>query len=229
MAIANLTEEYVRTLKVPKGEPDVWVWDEKLPRFGVRKYAKGHASYMVKYSVAGQQRKRTLGRVVAGNLKAMRLEASAIWICCTTWTIRGFCSTLAPSAQSPIPSPCCGANELELLSKIDATDIEPEFLAIAQTLQHPLLTDDIRGMVTFLPACLVVNFTSAGTYDAVICMNALCYLSEEEQLRAIWKMSSQTERFICVTRRSQVHQNRHRRSLHAPGLEKLAPDLLRMA
>jgi hypothetical protein len=68
--------------------------------------------------------------------------------------------------------------------QIDATDIEPEL-----TLQHPLLTDDIRGMVTFLPACSIANFTSASTYDAVICMIALCYLSEEEQLRAIWKMS----------------------------------------
>jgi len=30
MAIANLTENYVRTLKVPEGKPDVVVFDEKL-------------------------------------------------------------------------------------------------------------------------------------------------------------------------------------------------------
>ena len=33
---------------------------------------------IVKYSVRGKQRKQTLGRVVLGNLKAMRLEASNI-------------------------------------------------------------------------------------------------------------------------------------------------------
>ena len=40
--------------------------------------AKGHASYFVKYNVGTQQRRKTLGKVVRGNLKAMRLEASAI-------------------------------------------------------------------------------------------------------------------------------------------------------
>src|SRR5262245_53470135 len=44
--------------------------------------------------------------------------------------------------------------------QIDATDIEPEFLTIAQTLQHPLLTDEIRHLVTFLPASSVTDFTS---------------------------------------------------------------------
>src|SRR5262245_28255033 len=78
MATANLTEDFVRKLKVPEGKKDVVVYDEKLPGFAVRKYAQGHAVYMVKYSMRGRSRKHTLGRVVAGNLQAMRLEASGI-------------------------------------------------------------------------------------------------------------------------------------------------------
>jgi hypothetical protein len=76
--MANLTENFVQALKVPEGVNDIQVFDDKLPGFGVRKYAKGHACYIVKFSVRGKQRKQTLGRVVAGNLKAMRLEASNI-------------------------------------------------------------------------------------------------------------------------------------------------------
>src|SRR5262249_22605084 len=74
MATANLTEDFVRKLKVPEGKLDVVVFDEKLPGFGVRKYAKGHACYFVKYSIRGKSKKHTLGRVVAGNLQAMRLS-----------------------------------------------------------------------------------------------------------------------------------------------------------
>src|SRR5262245_63184975 len=74
----SLTENFVQALKVPEGKLDIQVFDDKLPGFGVRKYAKGHAVYIVKYSVRGKSRKQTLGRVVPGNLKAMRLEASGI-------------------------------------------------------------------------------------------------------------------------------------------------------
>src|SRR5215467_7212106 len=68
----------LQKLKVPEGKLDVVVFDEKLSGFGIRKFAKGHASYIVKYSIRGRSKKHTLGRVVAGNLQAMRLEASAI-------------------------------------------------------------------------------------------------------------------------------------------------------
>lgn len=60
------------------------VFDAELPGFGIRKFAPnkkfphGKASYFVKYNVGSQQRRKTLGKVVKGNLKAMRLEASAI-------------------------------------------------------------------------------------------------------------------------------------------------------
>jgi len=78
MAIANLTEDYVRKLKVPEGKKDWPVFDEKLRGFGVRKYANGHIVYFVKYSINGKPKKQRLGPYVVGNLKAMRLEASEV-------------------------------------------------------------------------------------------------------------------------------------------------------
>jgi hypothetical protein len=77
MAIANLTETYVQKLKVPEGKADVVVFDEKLSGFFVRKFASGKVNYGVKYSIR-KSKKHTLGRAVAGNLQAMRLEASGI-------------------------------------------------------------------------------------------------------------------------------------------------------
>src|SRR5262245_48719440 len=71
----SLTENFVQALKVPEGKLDIQVFDDKLPGFGVRKYTKGHACYIVKYSVDGRQKKHTLGPVVEGNLKAMRQQA----------------------------------------------------------------------------------------------------------------------------------------------------------
>jgi len=68
----------VRALKVPEGKPDIVVFDEKLSRFFVRRFASGKVNYGVKYSIRGKSKKHTLGRAVAGNLQAMRLEASGI-------------------------------------------------------------------------------------------------------------------------------------------------------
>jgi chemotaxis methyl-accepting protein methylase len=82
---------------------------------------------------------------------------------------------------------------------IEATDIEPTFLDEAEALSHPRLTDEARALVTFLPASSVTTFTTHKVYDAVICMNALCYLSKDEQRRAFWKMASVCERYLCVT------------------------------
>jgi integrase len=74
----KFTEGYADKLEVPAGARDVQVFDDELPGFGIRKFSKGHASYFVKYNVGSQQRRKTLGKVVRGNLKAMRLEASSI-------------------------------------------------------------------------------------------------------------------------------------------------------
>ena len=62
------------------GKPirDIQVFDDELPGFGIRKYDNGAAVYFVKYNVGTQQRRKTLGAVVRGNLKAMRLRASEI-------------------------------------------------------------------------------------------------------------------------------------------------------
>lgn len=71
-------EGFADRLQVPAGARDVQAFDDELPGFGIRKFAKGHASYFVKFNVGRQQRRKTLGKVVRGNLKAMRLQASGI-------------------------------------------------------------------------------------------------------------------------------------------------------
>jgi integrase len=76
--MAKFTEGLANKLHVPTGTRDVQVFDDELPGFGIRKFAKGYASYFVKYNVGRQQRRKTLGKVVRGNLKAMRLEASQV-------------------------------------------------------------------------------------------------------------------------------------------------------
>lgn len=80
----KLVEGFADRLIVPQGERDIQVFDDELPSFGIRKFAPsrkspgGKASYFVKYSIGAQQRRMTLGKVVRGNLKAMRLEASKV-------------------------------------------------------------------------------------------------------------------------------------------------------
>ena len=76
--MAKFVEGFAGRLEVPAGARDVQVFDDELPGFGIRKFARGRASYFVKFSIGRQQRRKTLGKVVRGNLKAMRLEASAI-------------------------------------------------------------------------------------------------------------------------------------------------------
>ena len=75
----ELVEGYAqKQLVVPAGARDVQAFDDELPGFGIRKFNSGRASYFVKYAVGAQQRRLTLGAVVRGNLKPMRLEASRI-------------------------------------------------------------------------------------------------------------------------------------------------------
>jgi hypothetical protein len=76
--MAKITEGLAEKLRVPDGARDVLVFCDELPGFFLRKFASGKASYGVKYSVGRQQRRKTLGKAVRGNLRAMRLEASAI-------------------------------------------------------------------------------------------------------------------------------------------------------
>ncbi|MFM9850018.1 MAG: tyrosine-type recombinase/integrase [Hyphomicrobiaceae bacterium] len=74
----KLIEGYADKLAVPAGSRDTQVFDDDLPGFGIRKFDSGRASYFVKFNVGRQQRRKTLGAVVRGNLKAMRLEASKV-------------------------------------------------------------------------------------------------------------------------------------------------------
>ena len=82
--MAKLTDQFIRSLQVPEGAKDVQVFDDSLPGFGVRKFAKtaegkeGHASYFVKYTIGKQQRRKTLGPFVAGALSAIRKEAAVV-------------------------------------------------------------------------------------------------------------------------------------------------------
>lgn len=76
--MVKIVEGYADRLRVPDGARDIQVFDDDLPGFGIRKFSSGKASYFVKFNVGTQQRRKTLGRVVRGNLKAMRLEASGI-------------------------------------------------------------------------------------------------------------------------------------------------------
>jgi hypothetical protein len=60
--VAKLTDHLIRKeLQVEEGEKDVLAFDDKLPGFGVRKFASGKVSYFVKYSFGEQQRRKTLG------------------------------------------------------------------------------------------------------------------------------------------------------------------------
>jgi hypothetical protein len=83
---------------------------------------------------------------------------------------------------------------------IEATDVNKAFLeeARAKRTRHgiPYLAQEL---VRYLPASSCTSFTSSQPYDAVVCMNVLCYLSEDEQRRAIWKMASHAWRYLCVT------------------------------
>jgi hypothetical protein len=68
-------------LQVPEGATDAQIFDSTLRGFGMRRFApskqfpKGKVSYFVKFTIAGKQRRVTLGEVIDGNLKSMRLQA----------------------------------------------------------------------------------------------------------------------------------------------------------
>jgi hypothetical protein len=49
--MAKLTDQFIRSLRVPEGAKDVQAFDDSSPGFGVRKQASSHATFFVKYSI----------------------------------------------------------------------------------------------------------------------------------------------------------------------------------
>ena len=106
---------------------------------------------------------------------------------------------------------------------IDATDIEPEFLAIAKAgiygseavksvpvgaqqffvpgpkTRSVRIAPDLAKSVHFLPAASFGAFGAAQPYDVVLALNSLTYVSSDQQRAAIRRMASYTRRYLCVT------------------------------
>ena len=78
----KLTDELIADTVVPAGKRDVLIFDNGHDRavrgFGVRIYGDGRASYFIKYTVNGQQRRLTLGDVRPGNVNKMREHAEDV-------------------------------------------------------------------------------------------------------------------------------------------------------
>ena len=68
--------KFVAELRVPAGKREIQVFDDGLPGFGIRKFASGKASYVVKYTAGRQQRKLSLGPVIPCTLTTQRKLAS---------------------------------------------------------------------------------------------------------------------------------------------------------
>jgi integrase len=72
----ELTNAIVKTLEVPEGKKDKLWFDTKQRGFFIRKFESGKATYGVKYTCKGRQRRIKLGPALPGNLDKMRALAS---------------------------------------------------------------------------------------------------------------------------------------------------------
>src|SRR5262245_29081003 len=70
--------DIVAGTRVPRGERDVLIFDDAAPGFFIRVFASGKATVGVKYRVAGQQRRLSLGPVVAKALAERRRQAGDV-------------------------------------------------------------------------------------------------------------------------------------------------------
>ncbi len=104
-----------------------------------------------------------------------------------------------------------------------ATDIEPSFIAQAQAAQYPssilngmndqerafFASSSVPDMVTihpaikeavqFIPAASFTDFQTDMAFDAVFVMNALTYVSAQEQTKAINAIAAYNTRFLFTT------------------------------
>lgn len=113
------------------------------------------------------------------------------------------------------------AKMLMLDVSVEATDIEPEFIKVAEEGVYPnsilkgmtpeekywfnavkggkvQIRDELRRKVKFQPAVSVLD-PLAKEYDAIFAMNVLTYLSPEEQTLAIVNLSRTARKYLCVT------------------------------
>jgi len=63
--MTKLNNLVIRALQVPEGAKDIQAFDDDLPGFGVRKFASGKASLLVKYSSRAQTPSRPAGAKLA--------------------------------------------------------------------------------------------------------------------------------------------------------------------
>ncbi len=78
MKPSPLTEKDIQKLVVPAGAREAFLFDPSLPGFFLRKFSSGRASFGVKYSVAGRQRRMALGPALPGTLATMRRRAADV-------------------------------------------------------------------------------------------------------------------------------------------------------
>jgi len=126
---------------------------------------------------------------------------------------------------------------------IDATDIEPEFVAFAQRAQYPdaitapmtasekkffkpagqgqvEIDAALRAKVKFLPVQSVTE-PIPGAYDAVVAMNVLTYVTPAEQTRAIATMAAATAHYLCLT---AFHPDSIKSDVESAGFEPVMDD-----
>lgn len=134
------------------------------------------------------------------------------------------------------------AKEEGVTVRVDATDIEPNFVALAQKGLYPagivermkdaekklfhikgntaVLDDSIRQKVTFLPAQSVMD-PLPKTYDAVFAMNVLTYLTPAQQTQAIATMAASCRSYLCLT---AFHPDTIKADIEAAGFEPVLTD-----
>jgi hypothetical protein len=112
--------------------------------------------------------------------------------------------------------------------RVEATDIEPTFLEMAREgvygsdclnkvpaearaffLPGPerdtvAVAREIRAAVRFLEPASFVDFETSETYDAVLALNALTYVSREDQRKAILRMAGYAHSYLGLTAASPV-------------------------
>ena len=131
-----------------------------------------------------------------------------------------------------------------------ATDIEPSFLEIAkrgvyeegslgkvprEAMKFFLpgsepgtveVAPDVRASVTFLSPASFVAFQANEAYDAVLALNAMTYVSRQEQRRAIVALAAYARSYLCITAASPAIV---KEALDAAGFEPVErPDWLKI-